>query len=212
MHCFSCHTLAGIHTVLGLYYSFWLCLHPRASDIRVNPPFLSHVTQESLTKGTHFPKSGCSLPPSLGSLDSVSGYSGARGFFLPSQITIGTVCYQEVPFPWAVEVTSAQAAPSQGAEPARSADGACKSSQHRERPPSPILHKEWPQISKQGLRVVTRKRADVWDGSQLAKCHYPKRWATLSSLTPGFPPVPPLLDAGTVLSHPLGTDVLSWHS
>lgn len=98
---------------------------------------------------------------------------------------VATVCYQEVSFPRAVEVTPAQAAPTRGTEPARGADGAADPPS-TECPPSPILHKEWPQLSKQGLRAVTRKRADVWEGSQLAKCHYRKRWAMPSSLTPGF--------------------------
>lgn len=69
----------------------------------------------------------------------------------------------------------------------------------------PTLPKEWPQISKQGLRVVTSKRVDVWHGFQLVKCHYAERWATFSSLTPGFPPAPSLLGCWH------GSQPPSWH-
>lgn len=93
----------------------------------------------------------------------------------------------------------------QGTQPARGADGAYKSSQPQDSPPSPILPEEWPQISKQGLCVVTSKRTDAWHGFQFVKCHYPKRWATLNSLTPDFPPAPSLLGCWH------GSQTLSWH-
>lgn len=56
-----------------------------------------------------------------------------------------------------------------------------------------------------GRRVVTSKRVDVWHGFQLVKCHYPERWATLSSSTPGFPPAPSLLGCWH------GSQPPSWH-
>lgn len=60
---------------------------------------------------------------------------------------------------------------SQGTQPAHGTDGACKPSEHQDSPPFPILPKEWPQISKQELPVVTRERADACHGFQLVKCH-----------------------------------------
>lgn len=69
--------------------------------------------------------------------------------------------------------------------------------------PNPL--QRMPQISKQEQCVVTSERVDTWHGSQLVKCHYPKHWAMLSSLTPGFPPAPSLLGcwhASQLSSHP----------
>ena len=50
----------------------------------------------------HVPKNLDVLFPSLGGLEFVSGYSGAQGFFLPSQIAETTDYYREVPFPCAI--------------------------------------------------------------------------------------------------------------
>jgi len=219
VNCLLCHPPAGIHALLAVYSSFWLCLQPGASDIRVTPPFLSPMTQESLTKETHSPNSGCSLSPItrrssvrlwiLRSPGLCPPFSDHRSHRLLSRDVIKG-CYQHAlpmsslshpcpgsPFP---------RRPSQGTRPARGVDGACKSSQPRDSPPSSILPKEWPHMSQRALRVVTSKRADAWHGFQLVKCHYPECRAMLSSLTPGFPPAPSLLGCWHGFQPP------SWHS
>lgn len=101
--------------------------------------------------------------------------------------------YQEVPFP------SAKVIPVQGALSLGGFPSALSLPTVRMKPANPGSTKTRhpPQSSKnvrkQGLCVVTSKRADAWHGFQLVKCHYPEHWATLSSLTPGFPPAASLL-------------------
>lgn len=149
---FFCRTLAGVHTGLSAHGSFGLCLQPRASDIRVHPSLLTHVTREPLTKG-HIPQNLEVLFPPLEVLTLSLG-SRSPGFFPTFSDHRSHSLFPRGALPLCRVSPSCPRSPfsrqlSQGTQPAHSANGACKSSEHQVSPPFPILPKEWPQISKQ---------------------------------------------------------------